>query len=380
MTENQPARPLRETALLGLRLGITAFGGPAAHIAMLRNEVVSQRKWLTDADFLDFLGITNLIPGPNSTEMVMHAGATRAGRKGLVLAGVGFILPAATITLFFAWLYGRYGATPGGERFMLAIKPVVIAVVVQAIVGLMRVVPRTIASFLIIALAAGLFLAGVNELLVLFGGGIAILAARRARQTWSLSLAPLIVPFLLQSSSPSNPTTRDLFFSFLKIGSVLYGSGYVLLAFLQGEFVDRHGWLTEQQLLDAVAVGQVTPGPVFSTATFAGYLMGSWSGAAAATIGIFLPAFIFVFLTHGLVHWSRKNETTSALLDGLNLAALGLMAGAAWILGRDAIVSVWTLAIAIVALIALVRFRVNSTWLVLGAAIVGLINAATGFI
>jgi chromate transporter len=263
---------------------------------------------------------------------------------------------------------------------MLAIKPVVIAVVIQAIVGLLRVVPRTISSFLIIALAAGLFLVGVNELLILFGGGIAILATRRARNFWSLSLAPLIVPLLLQSSNSSSPTTRDLFFSFLKIGSVLYGSGYVLLAFLQGEFVDRHGWLTEQQLLDAVAVGQVTPGPVFSTATFAGYLMGSWSGALAATIGIFLPAFIFVFLTHGLVHWSRKGETTSALLDGLNLAALGLMAGAAWILGRDAIVSVWTLAIAIVALIALVRFRVNSTWLVLAAAIVGLINAATGFI
>lgn len=380
MTESDASKPLRETALLGLRLGLTAFGGPAAHIAMLRNEVVLQRKWVTDADFLDFLGITNLIPGPNSTEMVMHAGAIRGGRKGLVLAGLGFILPAASITLVFAWLYGKYGMTPRGEDFMLAIKPVVIAVVLQAIVGLMKSAPRTLTSAVLILLAAALFLLGVNELFVLFGGGLAMLALRKGRQIWSVSIAPLLLPLVLQTSAPSSPSTRDIFFSFLKIGSVLYGSGYVLLAFLQGEFVDRHGWLTEQQILDAIAVGQVTPGPVFSTATFAGYLMGSWSGAIAATIGIFLPAFIFVFLTHGLVHWSRKGEVTSALLDGLNLAALGLMAGAAWVLGRDAIVSVWTLLIAAIALVALVKFRVNSTWLVLAAAVVGLINAATGFI
>ena len=263
---------------------------------------------------------------------------------------------------------------------MMAIKPVVIAVVLQAIVGLMKAAPRTVTSAVLIVLAAALFLLGVNELLVLFGGGLIMLALRKGRQIWSVSLAPLLLPLVLQTSTPSGPSTRDIFLSFLKIGSVLYGSGYVLLAFLQGEFVDRHGWLTEQQILDAIAVGQVTPGPVFSTATFAGYLMGSWSGAIAATLGIFLPAFIFVFLTHGLIHWSRRGEVTSSLLDGLNLAALGLMAGAAWVLGRDAIVSVWTLLIAAIALVALVKFRVNSTWLVLGAAIVGLINAATGFI
>ena len=296
-----------------------------------------------------------------------------------MLAGVGFILPAATITLFFAWLYGRYGSTPGGENFMLAIKPVVIAVVIQAIVGLLRAVPRTISSFLIIALAAGLFLAGVNELLILFGGESPFSPPGEHGRSGRFARAVdrSIPAANWQSIESDHPGSLSLI-SEDRIGAVWIR---LCLARVSSGRVRRPAWLAHRAAI--ARCGRRRPGDAGTGLLhryFAGYLMGSWSGAIAATIGIFLPAFIFVFLTHGLVHWSRKGETTSALLDGLNLAALGLMAGAAWILGRDAIVSVWTLAIAIVALIALVRFRVNSTWLVLGAAIVGLINAATGFI
>jgi chromate transporter len=367
----------REAAMLALKLGVTAFGGPAAHIAMLREEVVVRRKWMDDAAFLDHLGMTNLIPGPNSTEMVMHAGAVRGGGRGLVLAGVAFILPAALITAIFAWLYVQFGSTPSGERFLLAIKPVVIAVVAQAIWGLAKAAPRTWETATVVSIALAAFALGVNELIVLFGGAALMLGLRSVRSATAAVVAwPLALPATLAAVS-SEPTLARLFLAFLKIGSVLYGSGYVLLAFLRGEFVDRLGWITEQQLLDAVAVGQVTPGPVFTTATFVGYLMLGWSGAAVATVGIFVPAFIFVALSRPLLGRLQRGARTRALLDGVNLSALALMAGVSVVLGRDALVSWWTVTIAIVALIALVRFKVNSTWLMLAAAGVGVVAAAT---
>jgi chromate transporter len=374
---------LAEVARVALKLGLTAFGGPAAHIAMLREETVVRRKWLTDAYFLDLVGATNLIPGPNSTEMVIHVGYLRAGWRGLLLAGTLFILPAATIVLALAWAYAQFGSTPAGEALLYGIKPVVIAVVAQALWGLGRTALRGPLLFGVGASAAALYLLGFNELIILFGGALLVLIVRTVRRLSPGQLgAAIATPFaglpltMLQASLLQTATVPvslgTLFLTFLKIGAVLYGSGYVLLAFLRNDFVERLGWLSDQQLLDAVAVGQMTPGPVFTTATFVGFLVAGVPGAILATVGIFLPAFVFVALLHPLVPRLRGNPWTAAMLDGVNVAALGLMAAVTWVLGRDAIVDPLTAAIAIAAALLLIRFRVNSTWLVLAGAIVGL--------
>ena len=286
-----------EVTGLALKLGFIAFGGPAAHIAMLRDEVVSRRKWVSDQHFLDLLGATNLIPGPNSTEMVMHVGHERAGRRGLVAAGAGFILPAAAIVLALAWLYVRYGTTPTAEWLLYGVKPVIIAVVVQALWGLLRTAVKGPSLAAVGVAVLALYLLGLDEILLLFGGGLLVVVihnldrVRRGGALPSVAIAPLLgvtLPWLAQAASvPYSPVT--LFLNFLKIGSVLYGSGYVLLAFLRGDFVERLGWLTSDQLLDAVAIGQFTPGPVFTTATFVGYVVGGFPGAILATVGIFLP-------------------------------------------------------------------------------------------
>lgn len=371
---------LRSVSRLGLKLGFTAFGGPAAHITMLRAEVVDRREWLTGQHFLDLLGVVNLIPGPNSTEMVMHVGAERAGGKGLVAAGVCFILPAAAITLVFAWLYVEYGAMPGAGALLYGVKPVIIAVVAQALWGLARTAFKTWLAVLTGVAVAALALLGVNEIALLFGGALLFLglrlAATRGRPRGaaglslvSMKLAGLSFLGVAAGEATIQYTSARLFLTFLKIGSVLYGSGYVLLAFLRDDFVVRYGWLTDRQLLDAVAVGQVTPGPVFTTATFVGYLVGGFPGAILATIGIFLPAFLFVSLTHRWVKELRRNAALGGLLDGVIVAALGLMAAVALTLARDAIVDVTTLLLALAAGILLVRFRVNATGVIaLGAA------------
>ncbi len=380
---------LREVAGVALKLGFTAFGGPAAHIAMLREEVVTRRSWMTDAYFLDLIGATNLIPGPNSTEMVIHVGLLRAGRRGQIVAGVLFILPAAAMTLVLAWAYVQYGATPAGESLLYGIKPVIIAVVAQAIWGLAR---TAVKGPLLLALgiaAAALYLLGFNELAILFGGALLVLLVRAASRGLSgspdvaavlpvgaLSLPALPALFVQAAVTPVSLTT--LFLTFLKIGAVLYGSGYVLLAFLRGDFVERLGWLTDQQLIDAVAVGQFTPGPVFTTATFVGYLVAGVPGAVLATVAIFLPSFLFVALLHPLVPRLRNSPWTAALLDGVNVAALGLMAGVAWQLGRDAFVDPLTAALALLAALLLIRYRVNSAWLVLGGGIIGLVAVYAG--
>jgi chromate transporter len=361
----EPARPepsrWLEVLRLALRLGFTAFGGPAAHIAMLREQVVTRRGWQSDAHFLDLLGLTNLIPGPNSTEMVMHVGLERAGWRGLFAAGLGFILPAAGITLALAVAYKEFGSSPQLTGILYGLKPVVIAVVAQAIWGLAQLVFKSWPSSLIAVLAVVGSLLGGPELPILFAGAALILVLEQLQKSRNLNaLEPV--------------TLTGLFLLFLKIGATIYGSGYVLLAFLRGEFVTR-GWITQAQLLDAIAIGQVTPGPVFSSATFVGYLIAGFPGAALATLAIFGPAFVFVALTGSLVSRLRRHPLSSLLLNGLNAAALGLMAAVTLELARSALVDGWTIALALGSLIALVRFKINSTWLVLAGALVGLIRA-----
>jgi chromate transporter len=350
---------------------------------MLRDETVVRRQWLSDAYFLDLVGATNLIPGPNSTEMVIHVGYLRAGWRGLLVAGTLFILPAATIVLALGWAYVQFGTTPNGESLLYGIKPVVISVVTQALWGLGRTALKGPLLIGIGAAAAALYLIGFNELIILFGGALLVLLVRAGRRMLPGQLrgavaAPFaglpltLFPTLLLQSAPVPVSLTTLFVTFFKIGAVLYGSGYVLLAFLRNDFVERLGWLTDQQLLDAVAIGQMTPGPVFTTATFVGYLVGGVPGAVLATVGIFLPAFLFVALLHPLVPRLRRSPWTAAMLDGVNVAAMGLMAAVTWLLGRDAIIDPLTAAIAIAAALLLILFRVNSAWLVLAGAIVGL--------
>ena len=372
---------LREITLLALKLGFTAFGGPAAHIAMLHDEVVRRRQWLDDQQFLDLLGATNLIPGPNSTEMVIHVSYLRGGWRGLILGGVGFILPAMLIVLALAWAYARFGATPQADWILYGIKPVIIAVVTQALWVLGR---KAVAGWLTGVIALGvlmLYLLGVNELLLLALGGVAIMVVK-AVSRWQMGTAALLpLGWLLAPVAAAAPvpfSLSTLFFTFLKIGAVLYGSGYVLLAFLRGDFVERLGWLTDQQLIDAIAIGQVTPGPVFTSATFVGYLMGGVPAALLATLGIFLPSFIFVALSAQVIPRIRRSAWAGALLDGVNAASLGLMGAVTWQLGQAAVVDGVTALILAGAALLLLRFRVNSTWLIAGGALLGWLTSAAG--
>jgi chromate transporter len=367
-----------EVTRLFLKLGVIGFGGPAAHIALMREEVVRRRKWVSDERFLDLLGMTNLIPGPNSTEMAIHLGYVRAGWPGLVLGGACFIVPAVLIVLTLAWLYVHYGATPTASAALYGITPVIIAVVAHAMWALGRTAvkgPRlAVVGVAVVALA----LLGINELALLLGGGLVVMALRAGaerRRTLTSRLILLAAPGTLPSAAGAvaGVSLATLFFTFLKIGAVLYGSGYVLLAFLRNDFVDRLGWLTDRQLLDAVAVGQFTPGPVFTTATFVGYLVAGWVGAVLATLAIFLPSFVFVAASHPLIPRIRGSRLTGAFLDGVNVAALGLMATVTWQLARAAIVDGFTAGLALAAGALLLRTRVNSAWLVIGGALVGLL-------
>jgi len=368
-----------EVALLALKLGCTAFGGPAAHIAMLRDEVVTRRKWITDAHFLDMLGATNLIPGPNSTEMVIHVGQVRAGWRGLIVGGVCFILPAFLIVLALAWAYVQYGTTPTAEWLLYGIKPVIIAVVVQALWGLSRTAVKGWFLAVVGLATLALYLLGVNEIALLFGGGALVMLVKNWCRLPGRGAAAAVLPLIggvpawgLALQATSSVSLVQLFLIFLKIGAVLYGSGYVLLAFLRNDLVIRTGWLTNQQLLDAIAIGQFTPGPVFTTATFIGYVLGGLPGAVLATLGIFLPSFVFVAAVNPLIPRLRASSWMGALLDGVNVAALGLMAGVTWELGRAAIVDWLTVLLAILAAVLLLRFKINSAWLVLGGGLVAL--------
>lgn len=382
VSERHERTRLRELALLFARLGATAFGGPAAHIAMMKDEVVNRRKWLTEQRFLDLLGATNLIPGPNSTELAIHIGWERRRWSGLVVAGLAFILPAMLITVGFGWAYVSFGSVPEASWLLYGVKPVILGVVVHAVWGLAPTAARTTWLRLLgvgVALLAAL---SVNEIALLFGAGaVAVLGARvrvgKGPGGGLHQLAPML-PLAAGAGVAKAVTLQSLFWVFFKTGSVLFGSGYVLLAFLRADLVQRLGWLTEAQLIDAVAVGQVTPGPVFTTATFIGYVLAGPSGALVATAGIFLPAFVFVALSGPLVPRLRASPVAGHFLDGVNVASLALMAVVTVQLGRAALVDLPTLVLALVAAVLLVRFKPNATWLVLGGACAGWVVHALG--
>lgn len=371
------SKRLAEVAIFFLKLGFTAFGGPAAHVSIMRNEAVTRRKWLDDQRFLDLLGATNLIPGPNSTEMAIHIGFLQAGWAGLMLGGVCFILPSMLMTIVLAWAYVSYGASPEANWLLYGVKPVIIVIIIQALWGLgAKAVKGPLTSIVGLLVIAGSFL-GINPLALLLSGGLIVMAAENLHQLRGKGLSVLLTPLKVASvPALAVPFSAALmFFNFLKIGAVLYGSGYVLLAFLHADFVTRLGWLTDKQLIDAVAVGQVTPGPVFTTATFIGYILGGVQGSVIATIGIFLPSFIFVAISSPFVPRLRNSPWIAGLLDGVNVASLGLMAAVTWYLGRAAFVDPVTVLLSLISAILLLRFRLNSTWLVFGGAAAGfLIN------
>ena len=366
---------LLEVFLLFVRFGFTAFGGPAAHIAMFHDEVVERRKWISHQQFLDLLGATNLIPGPNSTEMAIHLGYLRAGWKGLILAGTSFIFPAMLIVTFFAWLYTQYGNTPQAEWIFYGIQPVIIAIVLSALIGLGRVAIKNFATIAAGTIALILYFLNINPVLALIVASLVVPLAQipfRKKALSGLIWFPILPSLGSLSSAPQPFDLGVLFFTFLKIGSVLYGSGYVLLAFLHGDFVDRLGWLTEQQLLDAVAIGQFTPGPVFTTATFIGYITGGIPGAFLATLGIFLPSFVFVAISNPLIPRLRSSQNTSLFLDGLNAASLGLMLAVLLQLAQTAFSDLLSVGIGIISAVLLFRFRINTTWLIIGGILIGL--------
>jgi chromate transporter len=374
--------------LLFLKLGFTAFGGPAAHIAMFHDEVVVRRKWLSEQRFIDLLGVVNLIPGPNSTEMAIHVSLEQAGWPGLILGGSAFILPAMLIVIVFAWVYVNFGSLPQAGWLLYGVKPVVIAIILQAIWSLGR---KALKDWLTAAagiLALILYLLGVQPLVALISGGALVMLVQGIRRLRNPNTKTLIslpaVPGLpaapglsavlsLPALAATPVSLGTLFLTFLKIGAVLYGSGYVLLAFLHDDFVARLGWLTDQQLLDAIAIGQVTPGPVFTTATFIGYILAGFPGAILATLGIFLPSFFFVAISNRLIPRLRTSPWASSLLDGVNAASIGLMVAVTWDLSKTTFTDFLTILSGILSAILLIRYKVNSTWLILGGAGIGLL-------
>ncbi len=372
----QQKQRLKEVALVFLKLGTIAFGGPAAHVGMINLEVVKRRQWLSEEKLLDLLGVTNLIPGPNSTELAIHIGYERGGWRGLIIAGSCFILPAMLIVWTLAAIYVRYQKLPELEWVLYGIKPVIIAIVIQALWQLSKKAIKDIPTIVVGVGVIAAFFLGINEILLLLlaGLGVMLVNLRRSRNgiagVWLLPISGV-----LAVGTPIAPPANwlNVFLFFLKTGSVLYGSGYVLLAFLQRDLVERNQWLTSQQLLDAIAIGQFTPGPVFTTATFIGYLLAGNAGAIAGTIGIFLPAFVLVAIINPWVPKLRQSIWVSSALDGINAASLGLMAAVTYTLGQAALVDLLTVVLALISAIVVFRFKVNSAWLVLAGGIVGLV-------
>ncbi|BAY25414.1 chromate transport protein [Calothrix sp. NIES-2100] len=386
LTPREKKQRLTELAIVFLRLGAIAFGGPAAHIAMMDNEVVNRRQWMSREKLLDLLGMTNLIPGPNSTELAIHIGYERGGWRGLLIAGSCFIMPAMLIVWTLAAIYTRYQAVPQVEWLLYGIKPVIIAIVLQALWNLGKKAAKDVPTRIAAVMAIASYFAGLNEILLLILLGIAVMVVKNW-QTRGNTTGALLLPvssILAQVGTTAATVTSiswvSVFVFFLKIGCVLYGSGYVLLAFLQRDLVERNHWLTSQQLLDAVAIGQFTPGPVFTTATFIGYLLAGNAGAIAGTIGIFLPAFVLVWVVNPWVSKLRQSPWASGFLDGVNAASMGLMAGVTYTLGRAALVDWLTIIVAILSAIAVFRFKINSAWLVLAGGAIGLALHILGFV
>jgi chromate transporter len=365
------ARDVREIALAFLRLGITAFGGPAAHIAMMEDEFVRRRAWLDREQFLDLVGTAGLIPGPNSTELAIYIGYRRAGWRGLLTAGLCFILPAAAMVTAIAWSYVRFGRLPAVGGALYGVKAVIIAIVAKALVSFARTAVKSKWLFALALAAAAASVMGAPPLSVLVVAGCASAATRATRR--ARPDASLLVWTGWGTSTALGATggLAKFFLIFLKVGAVVFGSGYVLLAFLREDLVERTHWLTEAQLLDAVAVGQFTPGPVFTTATFIGYVVAGLPGALVATIGIFLPSFVLVAVSSPLIPRLRRSALAGAFLDGLNVASLALMAVVGGLLARSALVDVATILLAAGSAFALFRWRINSAWLVLVGGVIG---------
>ncbi len=370
-----PAGRLAEVAVVFLRLGATAFGGPLSHLALMREELVHKRAWVDERTFLDFLSLANLLPGPTSTEVAMQLGRARAGRWGLVVAGACFILPAALLVAALAALYVRFGLRPETKAVLASVQPVVVALVATAILPLARTTLKASAEWALFALALAALWAGASPLLVLAGTGLLALLLLSGRGP---ALALLLPQGWLLLAAPASVGLLPLCWAFLKIGAVVLGSGYVLVAFLQADLVDRLHWLTSAQLLDAVAVGQLTPGPVFTTATFIGFLLRGPAGAAVATLAVFLPAFLAVLVSGGLLPRLRQAARARAFLDGVNAASLALMAQVTLVLGRATLVDVPAALLCGAALLLLLGARANGSLVVLGAVLVGLVRAHWG--
>lgn len=377
-TTAAPRTSLLELARLYLKLGAVAFGGPPAHIAMMEDEVVSRRGWLTREQFLDFLGATNLIPGPNSTEMAIHVGRVRAGWPGLLVAGCSFILPASVMVTALAWAYMRFGSLPQVSGVLYGVKPIVIALIVQAVLKLGKSAVKSTWLAVVGALAALATALGVDQLAVLTCGGVLTGLAywlrsskRESSVAAVLAGGPGLTGIVAGPSFVAPFSLTALFLVFMKIGAILFGGGYVLVALIRSNLVTHLGWISERQLLDAIAMGQVTPGPLSTTATFIGYLLGGFPGAVIATVAIFLPAFFFVAISGPMVPRLRQSPLAGAVLDGVNVAAMALIAVVTWQLFRAAVVDWSTLVLAVLSFFLLIRYRVNSVWLVLGGAIFG---------
>lgn len=361
---------LKDLAKLFLKLGIIGFGGPAAHIAMMQKEVVAEKKWLTDQEFLDLIGATNLIPGPNSTEMAIHIGRERAGWKGLIVAGFCFIFPAVIITGIFAWLYKEYGQLPEVSPFIYGIKPAIIAIIIGAAFPLAK---KSVKTFPLAAVGGIVLLCSffkINEIVLMFGAGLLILIIEYQRNK-KLNNFIFISPLQFLLSDASSLLNLKLFWIFLKIGAILYGSGYVLFAFLDTELVSR-GIITRQELIDAVAVGQFTPGPVFSSVTFIGYQINGLSGALLSTLAIFLPSFIFVALSGPFVNKMRNSATFSSFLNGVNVASVALILSVCITMGIDSITDWKTTLIACISIAVVFGLKkINSAFVVIGGALLG---------
>lgn len=392
-----PSR-LRELAALFLKLGAISFGGPAAHIALIEQEIVRKRQWVTRQQFLDMLGAANLIPGPTSTELAINVGFVRAGWIGLCVAGASFILPAALITGAFAWAYVRFGTLTQAASVLGGIKAAVIAVIAIAIWRLGKTAVKDVGLAVLGVISLAAFFLGLNPIAILFGGGLVGMMARRIAKvrsfsalllslilpqraarigaSWWPSLPVAVVVSAAAGTMVARPSIASIGMFFLKVGAVLYGGGYVLLAFLEQGLVQQHAWLTEQQLLDAVAIGQFTPGPVLSTATFIGYILGGVPGAVVATVGIFLPSFFYVGLLAPVLFRLRQSPWMAAFLDSVNVCAVALMAGVTFRLAADALRSWQAWGIALIALVVLLRWKISPAWVVLGGGLIGLLLAA----
>ena len=382
MTEIKLSERLKEVALLFLRLGATSFGGPAAYIALMHNEAVVRRKWLDEQQFLDIMGAVNLIPGPNATEVASHIGLIRAGWLGLILGGLLFFIPGTAAVIVVAWAYVKYGSVPQVGWVFYGVKPAVIAVIAYAVWSLSRRAFKNPLLIVVGLAVLGLYIIGINEILLLLGGAALVLLIFAGRRLYKQRSACFIftpallmkIPFVGFAASGLTISHATLFLTFLKIGATLFGSGYVLLAFLNSEFVENLGWLTHAQVVDAIAVaGQITPGPLFNSAAFIGYLLGGVPSALLAAFGIFLPSFILVALLSRFLPAMRKSWWAGYFLDGINAASIGLMAAVAIQLGRAVLIDPFTIIIAVVALLLLIKFKLSSVWLVLGGAALGAI-------